>query len=140
MAIYHYLWAITGSLFLWIYTIWTENDQSQRTCLMAFTRNVKYDGSRRYYRTNPHISNIDVQTFILSIMPLVVAAFAYPLGNRKMMALVDNDLNTIERIYGMTLVTLLFGLLSFLLAYLHKVYHLQIKWYKLFSSLYSQAL
>lgn len=107
---------------------------------MAFTRNVKYDGSRRYYRTNPHISNIDVQTFILSIMPLVVAAFAYPLVNRKMMALVDNDLNTIERIYGMTLVTLLFGLLSFLLAYLHKVYHLQIKWYKLFSSLYSQAL
>ncbi|GGB76263.1 multidrug resistance efflux transporter family protein [Staphylococcus nepalensis] len=80
---------------------------------MAFTRNVKYDGSRRYYHTNPHISNIDVQTFILSIMPLVVAAFAYPLGNRKMMALVDNDLNTIERIYGMTLVTLLFGLSSF---------------------------
>lgn len=54
----------------------------------------------------PQISNIELHTFIISIVPLIIAAFCYPLGNRKMMVLVDNKLTTIERIYGMTLVTL----------------------------------
>ncbi|MEX6258392.1 DMT family transporter [Staphylococcus ureilyticus] len=63
----------------------------------------------------PHISNIDLHIFLLYVLPLIVAAFCYPLGNRKMMVLVGNDLNTIERIYGMTLVTLPLWLLIFLI-------------------------
>lgn len=54
----------------------------------------------------PQITSIEMQTFILSVVPLIIGAFSYPLGNRKMMELVDNELTTIERIYGMTLVTL----------------------------------
>lgn len=37
------------------------------------------------------------------ILFILVAAFAYPLGNRKVMALAKNRLSTIERIYGMAL-------------------------------------
>lgn len=63
----------------------------------------------------PHISNIELHLFLLSVIPLMIAAFCYPLGNRKMMVLVGNDLNTIERIYGMTLVTLPLWLIIFLI-------------------------
>ncbi|WP_267237952.1 multidrug resistance efflux transporter family protein [Staphylococcus sp. GDX8P47P] len=54
----------------------------------------------------PQVSHIEIQVFIMSVLPLIIGAFCYPLGNRKMMILVDNQLNTLERIYGMTLVTL----------------------------------
>ncbi|PTE81291.1 MULTISPECIES: DMT family transporter [Staphylococcus] len=63
----------------------------------------------------PHISNIELHIFLLSVIPLMIAAFCYPLGNRKMMVVVGNDLNTIERIYGMTLVTLPLWLIIFLI-------------------------
>ena len=66
----------------------------------------------------PQISNIQIQTFILSVVPLVLAAFCYPLGNRKMMELVDNELTTIERIYGMTFVTLPIWIIIFLIGVL----------------------
>lgn len=66
----------------------------------------------------PQISNIQTQTFILSVVPLVLAAFCYPLGNRKMMELVDNELTTIERIYGMTFVTLPIWIIIFLIGVL----------------------
>jgi drug/metabolite transporter (DMT)-like permease len=42
-----------------------------------------------------------------TLLPILVAAVAYPLGNRKMMAL-SGDLNTIERTYGMTLCSMPF--------------------------------
>lgn len=61
----------------------------------------------------PQISTIEMKTFILSVLPLVIGAFSYPLGNRKMMELVDNKLTTIERIYGMTLITLPIWLVIF---------------------------
>ena len=46
-----------------------------------------------------------------ALLPILVAAIAYPLGNRKMMALTGNALTTIERIYGMTLCSLPFWIL-----------------------------
>ncbi len=42
-----------------------------------------------------------------TLLPILAAAVAYPLGNRKMMAL-SGDLPTIERIYGMTLCSMPF--------------------------------
>ncbi|NWK85107.1 multidrug resistance efflux transporter family protein [Staphylococcus sp. GSSP0090] len=54
----------------------------------------------------PQVAHIEMKIFIMSVLPLIIGAFCYPLGNRKMMILVDNQLNTLERIYGMTLVTL----------------------------------
>ncbi|PKM40104.1 MAG: hypothetical protein CVV04_07490 [Firmicutes bacterium HGW-Firmicutes-9] len=46
-----------------------------------------------------------------TLLPILIAAVAYPLGNRKMMALCPPEIGTIERIYGMTLCSLLFWLL-----------------------------
>ena len=46
-----------------------------------------------------------------TLLPIFVAAIAYPLGNRKMMALCPPELTTIERVYGMTLCSLPFWLL-----------------------------
>ncbi len=42
---------------------------------------------------------------------VLVAAFAYPLGNRKMMELVPPDFGTMERVFGMTLCSLPFWLI-----------------------------
>ena len=46
-----------------------------------------------------------------TLIPILVAAVAYPLGNRKMMALCPPELTTVERVYGMTLCSLPFWLL-----------------------------
>lgn len=45
------------------------------------------------------------------ILPVLVAAFSYPLGNRKMMALCQGRLDTVQRVFGMTLCSIPFWLL-----------------------------
>ncbi len=45
------------------------------------------------------------------ILPVVVAAFAYPLGNRKMMELCGGRLDTFQRVLGMTMASLPFWLI-----------------------------
>ncbi len=47
-----------------------------------------------------------VSDMLLSLVPVVVAAFAYPLGNRKMMELCDGRIGAIERVFGMTVASL----------------------------------
>lgn len=56
---------------------------------------------------------------LLGGVPVLVAAFAYPIGNRKMMQLTDGRLTPLQRNFGMTLMSLpfwgvlaLFGLIS----------------------------
>ena len=82
---------------------------------MAPVNYIEHYDSRCYYCTNTTHFKYRLAYILLSVLPLIVAAFCYPLGNRKMMVLVGNDLNTIERIYGMTLVTLPLWLLIFLI-------------------------
>lgn len=47
----------------------------------------------------------------LCIVPVLIAAVAYPLGNRKMMDVCKDQLSTLQRIYGMTLCSLPFWLI-----------------------------
>jgi len=54
----------------------------------------------------PHAQSVEAKTLIFGILPVIVAAFAYPLGNRKMMGLVGERLDTFQRVLGMTLMTL----------------------------------
>lgn len=42
----------------------------------------------------------------LGIVPIVIAAFAYPLGNRKMMQVCEGRLDAYQRVLGMTLASL----------------------------------
>ena len=54
----------------------------------------------------PHAQSVDIRTLWLGIIPVIIAAFAYPLGNRKMMELLSGRLDTFQRVLGMTLMTL----------------------------------
>jgi drug/metabolite transporter (DMT)-like permease len=50
--------------------------------------------------------HISVKELWLGIIPVIIASFAYPLGNRKMMELCDNRLDAYQRVLGMTLASL----------------------------------
>jgi len=57
------------------------------------------------------VENIAWSTVILSVFPMLIAAFAYPLGNRKMMEVVNGSLNTFQRLFGMTIASMLFWII-----------------------------
>ncbi|RDW19818.1 DMT family transporter [Oceanobacillus chungangensis] len=58
-----------------------------------------------------HASSVPIMNVILCVIPLIITAFAYPLGNRKMMELVGSELNTFQRILGMTIASLPFWMI-----------------------------
>lgn len=58
-----------------------------------------------------NIVSLNAASLIGTLPPILIAAVAYPLGNRKMMTLCPPELTTIERVYGMTLCSLPFWLL-----------------------------
>ncbi|WP_436374156.1 DMT family transporter [Cytobacillus sp. BC1816] len=53
-----------------------------------------------------HASSISWRETMLVIIPLVIASFAYPLGNRKMMDVCENRLDAYQRVLGMTIASL----------------------------------
>ncbi|ALP34874.1 hypothetical protein ASL14_00505 [Paenibacillus sp. IHB B 3084] len=54
--------------------------------------------------------SISTQDFVFGILPVVLASFAYPLGNRKMMEVCAGRLDAYQRVLGMTLASLPFWL------------------------------
>lgn len=54
----------------------------------------------------PNTESVNLQMFILGILPVLIAAFAYPLGNRKMMGHLNGRLDTFQRVLGMTLASM----------------------------------
>ncbi|CAH2714230.1 hypothetical protein BACCIP111895_01391 [Neobacillus rhizosphaerae] len=52
-----------------------------------------------------HLSIADIS---LGVLPVIIASFAYPLGNRKMMDLCGGRLDVFQRVLGMTLASLPF--------------------------------
>lgn len=54
-----------------------------------------------------HLSAIEV---MFGVIPIIIASFAYPLGNRKMMDVCGERLDTFQRVLGMTLASLPFWL------------------------------
>ncbi|OMC78415.1 multidrug resistance efflux transporter family protein [Viridibacillus sp. FSL H8-0123] len=58
--------------------------------------------------------HISVQAFILGFIPVVIAAFLYPLGNRKMMEMCQGRIDTFQRTLGMAIsslpVAIIFGI------------------------------
>lgn len=57
------------------------------------------------------ITQVSVFTVLAGFLPVVLAAFMYPLGNRKMMQICDDEIKTPERVFNMTLASLPFWLL-----------------------------
>lgn len=54
----------------------------------------------------PQANTASLQTILLGVLPVVVAAFAYPLGNRKMMEVCNGRLDTFQRVLGMTIASM----------------------------------
>lgn len=52
------------------------------------------------------MSGLPMKDFLLGFLPILVAAFAYPLGNRKMMELTNGRLTAFQRVLGMTIASL----------------------------------
>lgn len=55
--------------------------------------------------------NMDVAKIIIGILPVLIAAFAYPLGNRKMMSICAGELDVYQRVLGMTIASIPFWLI-----------------------------
>ncbi|HLR71458.1 MAG TPA: multidrug resistance efflux transporter family protein [Pseudogracilibacillus sp.] len=53
-----------------------------------------------------HAQQISIENVLLGVVPVLVASFAYPLGNRKMMDVCAGRLDAYERVFGMTLASL----------------------------------
>lgn len=58
-----------------------------------------------------HASSVSILNVLLCVIPIIISAFSYPLGNRKMMQLVNGDLNTFQRMLGMTIASMPFWIL-----------------------------
>ncbi|EST13387.1 multidrug resistance efflux transporter family protein [Sporolactobacillus laevolacticus] len=56
-------------------------------------------------------SSLSIRYALLAVVPVVIAAFAYPLGNRKMMDVCGGQLDTYQRVFGMTLASMPFWLI-----------------------------
>ncbi|MGN0371865.1 MAG: multidrug resistance efflux transporter family protein [Enterocloster sp.] len=58
----------------------------------------------------PNMREMNVKTMALTLIPILVAAFSYPLGNRKIMEICPPGMNTLERVFAMTLCSMPFWL------------------------------
>lgn len=57
-----------------------------------------------------HAQNLTFQNAVFGFIPVLIAAFAYPLGNRKMMQITKGKLDVYQRILGMLIGSLPFWL------------------------------
>jgi drug/metabolite transporter (DMT)-like permease len=58
-----------------------------------------------------HAKQLSLESLLLGIIPILIASFAYPLGNRKMMDVCEGRLDAYQRVLGMTLASLPFWFL-----------------------------
>ncbi|MFC5451072.1 DMT family transporter [Paenibacillus aestuarii] len=58
-----------------------------------------------------HAKQLSLENLLLGVIPILIASFAYPLGNRKMMDACEGRVDAYQRVLGMTLASLPFWLL-----------------------------
>lgn len=56
-------------------------------------------------------TQLSINNLLLGIIPVIIASFAYPLGNRKMMSICSGRLDAYQRVFGMTIASLPFWIL-----------------------------
>lgn len=66
----------------------------------------------------PHLFHMDSAQSLVALIPILVAAFSYPLGNRKMMEICSPEISTFQRVFGMTLCSMPFWLVLSVYAYM----------------------
>ncbi|MEK5173859.1 multidrug resistance efflux transporter family protein [Heyndrickxia sp. FSL W8-0496] len=55
--------------------------------------------------------DISLKSTLLVVLPVLIASFAYPLGNRKMMQICEGRLDPFQRVLGMTIASLPFWII-----------------------------
>lgn len=53
-----------------------------------------------------HAKQLSLENVLYGIVPILIASFAYPLGNRKMMEVCEGRLDAYQRVFGMTIASL----------------------------------
>ena len=66
----------------------------------------------------PNLSGNDLRGNCLALIPILIAATSYPLGNRMMMRICPPEIDTIQRVFGMTLCSMPFWLVTAVIALL----------------------
>ena len=65
----------------------------------------------------PEIGNSSHRNIMAPLILIIIAAFSYPLGNRKMMAICKDRFSTIQRVFGMTFCSMPFWIACGLTAF-----------------------
>ncbi len=65
-----------------------------------------------------HIKEIQLHNSWIAFILTIIAGFSYPLGNRKMLQHSQNNITTIQRVYGMTLCSMPFWGLCSVIAFI----------------------
>lgn len=63
--------------------------------------------------------HLSAKDLLLGVVPVTIAAFAYPLGNRKMMEVCEGRLDAYQRVLGMTLASLPLWIVFSIYAFVH---------------------
>ena len=66
-----------------------------------------------------HFGGTDIKSSILALICILIGAFSYPLGNRKMMQYCPEGLTTAQRVFGMTLCSMPFWLVLSFIAFIY---------------------
>ena len=64
----------------------------------------------------PNMTTNNMMTNVYAFIPILVAAFSYPLGNRKMMQICPSELDTMQRILGMLICSTPFWIIVAIIA------------------------
>lgn len=59
----------------------------------------------------PNMQQMELRTMFMTLAPILVAAFSYPLGNRKIMEICPKEISTLQRVFAMTLCSIPFWLI-----------------------------
>lgn len=64
----------------------------------------------------PNLNSNNIRGNVLALFPIIIAAFSYPLGNRKMMQYCPDEIDTTQRVFGMTLCSMPFWIVVSVIA------------------------
>lgn len=67
----------------------------------------------------PHFRNGESAGIGTAFLLILIGAISYPLGNRKVMSFCDQSLNTIQRVFGMTLCSMPFWIVCGIIAWMN---------------------
>lgn len=71
-----------------------------------------------FFMQVPNLSDVDAGQSLKALIPILIAAFSYPLGNRKMMEICPPGFSTFQRVFGMTFCSMPFWLILSVSAYI----------------------